>query len=170
MNVGGDILMWVHRKSGMSQIVQKLYSVKIYKCSYLAVIDNGLLNRGNNECEWWSMNVSASKIWNESNHTKNVFNQNKQMHLPWCDQLWYIKPTKQWMWVISYEYECIKNMVWVESYKNCIILKQENAHTFLFPTMVYWINKTNNVIDQLWMWVNWNYEMSQIVRKLYLIF
>ena len=40
------------------------------KCSYFAVTNALWLNRQNDEWEWWSMKVSVSKIWNESNRTK----------------------------------------------------------------------------------------------------
>ena len=32
------------------------------------------------------MNVSASKIWNKDNRTKNVYIQNKSLILPRCSQ------------------------------------------------------------------------------------
>ena len=34
-----------------------------------------------------TINMSVSKIFNESNDTKFVFNQKKQLHLHWCYQL-----------------------------------------------------------------------------------
>ena len=46
------------------------------------------------------------------------------------------------MWEMKYEFECIKNMEWVESYKNCIQSKQKNSLTSLFLKMVDWIEKT----------------------------
>ena len=36
---------------------------------------------------------------------------------------------------MKYEGDCIKTMELVESYKNCIKLKQTNALTLLLPTM-----------------------------------
>ena len=59
---------------------------KTNNCYYLAVTDDVWLKRQNNEWDWWIMKVSASKICNESNHTKIVFNQNKQLILPCCYQ------------------------------------------------------------------------------------
>ena len=50
-------------------------------CSYLAVTNNVRLNRQNHEWEWWIMKISASKICNESNHTKISFNRIKTADL-----------------------------------------------------------------------------------------
>ena len=85
----------------------KMYSIKTNNCSYLAVTQNGRLNQRNNECEWWIMKLIASKIFNESNHTKIVLIQNKQLHLPHCSRQCSIELTKQLMWVMKYEGECI---------------------------------------------------------------
>ena len=98
-----------------------------------------------------------------------LLNQNKQLMLPFCSRRCSIISTKQWMWVMKYEYECIKNMEWVESYGNYIQLKQTTAITSLLLTMVDWINKTMNASDELWRWVHQNYGMSWILNKLYSI-
>ena len=90
----------------------------------------------------------------------------KQMNLPRCYRRWSIESTKQLMWVMKYEVECIKNIEWVKLYKNYMKSKQTNAFILLFPKMVDWINETMNGSDELWRWVHWNYEMS-IVWKLY---
>ena len=74
MHVSDKAWMSLHWKCVMSQIVQKLYSIKTNNCSYIDVTDDVWLNRWNDKCEWLSMNVSASTICNESNHTKIAFN------------------------------------------------------------------------------------------------
>ena len=65
--------MWVHQKNRMGQNMWKLYSVKTKKCTYLAVSDIVWLDQLKNECDWRSMNAKSSKLWNESNCTKIVF-------------------------------------------------------------------------------------------------
>ena len=82
MNVIDEVWMWVYWKYGMSQIVQTLYSVKTNICTHISVSDEGQLNEQNYGCEWWIWNVSALKLWNESNCTKYVSNKNKQLNLP----------------------------------------------------------------------------------------
>ena len=136
MNASDELGMWVNQNYGMYLIVHKLYSIKTNKCNYLSVTDDGWLNRRNNECDWWSMNMSALKLWNESNCTKNVFNQNRKLLLPFCFQWCSIELTKKWMWLMKYECECIENMEWVRSYRHCIQSKQTYALTFLFLTKV----------------------------------
>ena len=64
------------------------------------------------------MKVSASKLWNKSNHTIVLLSKNNQMHLPLCPQQFLIEPKKQLMRVMKYEGKRIKNMEWVEFYKN----------------------------------------------------
>ena len=64
----------------------KIYWFKTNNSYYLTVPGDVWLNQLNRECEGWIINVSASKIWNESNGTKIVFNENKQMHLPFLYQ------------------------------------------------------------------------------------
>ena len=63
MNISNLVWMWIHWNYGMSQITQKLYSIKTNNCSYVAVPVDVLLNQWNNECDLWSMNVIASKLW-----------------------------------------------------------------------------------------------------------
>ena len=65
MNVSNKVWMWLYQKYGMIRTVQTFNSIKTNNCSCLAVMDDVLLNLWNNECEWWSMNARASKIWNE---------------------------------------------------------------------------------------------------------
>ena len=72
------------------------------------------------------------------------------------------------MCVLKYEFECIKNMKWVQYYKNSIQWKQTISLTSLFPAMLYWIDRTTNVSDVLWMWLHQKYEMNQIIFKIYL--
>ena len=50
INVSDEVWMWEHQKYGMSQIMQKLYSVK-KNWYYLAVTDDGRFN-------WRKINVS----------------------------------------------------------------------------------------------------------------
>ena len=80
MNKSGEIRRWVHHKYVMSQIIQKIYALK-KNCSYLAVTEIFRLNQRNDELYWWIMKVRASKIWNESNHTKNSFNKKTALTL-----------------------------------------------------------------------------------------
>ena len=87
MNVSDVVWMLVHQKYGMSQIVQIMYSVETNNLFYLTVPGDGRFNWQNNECEWWSMYVSASKMGNESNRMKIEFNRNNQMLLPCCYQI-----------------------------------------------------------------------------------
>ena len=56
-------------------------------CSYLAMSEDIILNWQNDELEWWSMKVSALKIFNESNHTKIAFNQKKCSCLSFTDNV-----------------------------------------------------------------------------------
>ena len=63
------------------------------------------------------MKVRAPKKWNALNHTETIFN--KKLLLPLCYQRCLIEFMKQWMRLMKYEGECIKNMEWVESYQNC---------------------------------------------------
>ena len=65
------------------------------------------------------MNISASTIWNKLNHTNIITNRDKQLLLPRCYWWWLIGLTEQWMMVMKYECEFIKNMECVRSYKNC---------------------------------------------------
>ena len=62
--------MWAYRKYVMSIIVKNLYPIKKNDCFYLDVTNDAQLNWWNSEQERYSMNVSASKIWNESTHTQ----------------------------------------------------------------------------------------------------
>ena len=91
------------------------------------------------------MNVNVSKIWNELNCKKIAFNWNEQHIFFHCYWKWSIESTKQWMWMMKYECECIKNMEWFESCRNYIHSKQKTALTLLFQTMVDWIDETMNV-------------------------
>ena len=84
VNVSDEVWMWVHQKYGMSQITKKLYSTETNKCTYLDVPGDDWLNWRNSDREWWSMNVSELKLWNESNHTKFIFSKNELMLLPHC--------------------------------------------------------------------------------------
>ena len=59
----------MHLKYIMTLIIQKLRSIERNKCSYVTATDDVQLNWWNNEWEWWSMKVSASKMWNFLNHT-----------------------------------------------------------------------------------------------------
>ena len=147
MNESDEVWRWLHQKYVMVRIVWKLYSFETNKCIYLDVPGNGKLNWQNNEWEWWSMNLSASKLWNESNHKKIVFSQGNKMHSPCCSQLCSIElTTKQWMGVMNYEGECIKTMEWVESYENCIKSKQKNSLALLFLMVVDWMDKTIKIM------------------------
>ena len=65
-------------------------------CSYLAVTDCVQLNWRNDEWEWWSMKVSASKMYNDSNHTNIAFNWEKSDALPFCYQWCLIESKIQW--------------------------------------------------------------------------
>ena len=56
------------------------------------------------------MNVIASKICNVFNHTKIVFNKDKQLILSCCYQQRSVEFTKQLLSVMQYECEFIKNM------------------------------------------------------------
>ena len=78
--------------------------------------------------------------WSKS--YKILFSRNKQMHLSCCSQRCLIESMNQWMIVMKCEGECIKNIEWVELYKKCTHLKQTNALTYMFPTMVDWIDET----------------------------
>ena len=115
------------------------------------------------------MNVSALIIWNESNPTRIVFNQNKQLLLPFCSQQWSIEFAKQQMWVMKYEFERIESVEYVESYKNCIQSKQTTFITSLLPVVVDWINKPMNASDEVLVWVHIKYWMSPILRGFYSI-
>ena len=137
--MNNEVWMWVHLKYGISRIVWNFNSNKTDNWSYLSFLDYGRLNWKDNEWEWCSINVSASKIWNESNRTRILFNQNKQLILPCCYRLWSIESKKQWILWIKYECDCIINMKRVESYENFIRSKQTTVLTLLLPTMVYWI-------------------------------
>ena len=148
----------------MSLIVQKLYSIKTNNFSYLSVPNYGWLNWWNNECEWWSMNVSALKIWNESNLTEIVLSWKKHLILPLCSWVCLSESKKQWMWGMNYECESITNMEWVKSYESCIQSKQSTDITLLFSTMFNWIDKKMDVSDEIWMSVYQKYGISQIVQ------
>ena len=60
------------------------------------------------------------------------------------------------MLVMNYKFECIKNMEYAESLKNCIQSGKTNALT---------LKKTMNEIDEVWMWVYQKYGMSRIIQK-----
>ena len=84
MDVSDEFGMWVHWNYGMSQIVQNMYPIKTNNWTYhylLTIVD--WINE--------TMNVSALKIWNESNHTKNVLIHKKEMHQPLCSWQWLIE-------------------------------------------------------------------------------
>ena len=102
MNDRNEVLRWAYKIYDMIITISKVYSIKNNNCSYLDVTDGGQLNQRNNELEWWIMNVSASKIWNESNHEKIILNWNKQLLLPLCSWQWLVESAKQWMWVMKY--------------------------------------------------------------------
>ena len=87
-NMSDEVWMWLHQTYGMSQIIRNFHLIETNNCSYLSVPGNGRLNQQNNECEWWSMKLSAPKLWNESNRMKIVFSQNKQLLIPCCSQRW----------------------------------------------------------------------------------
>ena len=76
------------------------------KISYLAVTNNAQLN------QWHEGDYEGEciKIWNVSYHTKNVFNQQKKLLLPCCYRRCSIELTKQWMTVMKYGAEWIKDM------------------------------------------------------------
>ena len=118
MNDTDEVWRRMHKNYGMSWIIWKFNSVK-NKCTYLYVPKNVQLDQLSNECQWWSMNVSASKLWNEPNHTKIEFIK-KQIYLPCCSRKCSIESTKQWMSVMKYWCECIKTMEWVKLYVNYI--------------------------------------------------
>ena len=87
-------------------------------CSYLAVTKNIWLNQQNNDWEWLSMKVSASKIWNESNHKKLLSIEKRttltlllRTTFDWIDETMN-EGDDVWRWVHQ-------NMEWVESYKHC---------------------------------------------------
>ena len=161
--------MWVHQKYEMSLIVKKLYSIKTNNWSYLTFTNGIQLNQQNLECEWWSMNASSSKICNESNCTKIVFNQSKKNTLTsllpdmadWIDKT--INAVDEvWMWV--HQKYVMSQIVW-ELYS----VKTKKSLTSLFSTMVNWINETMNESDEVWRWVHQNYGMSRIVQTFYSI-
>ena len=66
MNDSDEWWRGVHRRYVMSWIVKKMHSIGGVNCAYLAVTNNVWFNQRNDEWEWWSMKVVASKIWNES--------------------------------------------------------------------------------------------------------
>ena len=66
------------------------------------------------------MNVSASKLSNESNHANIVLIRNKKIHLHRCYQWYSIQSKENLMRVMKYEGECIKAMEWVKLYVNRI--------------------------------------------------
>ena len=117
MNGSYEVWMWVHKKYGVSWIIQHIYLVKTNKFAYLAVPKNGRLDWRRNEWEWWSMNASASKLWNELNHTKIVFSQNKTNAINFSDPDYFW--LNQWN-NKSYELKCksSKNNNWL--YKNAL--------------------------------------------------
>ena len=51
---------------------------------------------------------------NECNSVHVSFYWEKKNILPCCYQWWLIEYTKQWMLVINYSGECIRNMEWVK--------------------------------------------------------
>ena len=64
--------------------------------SYLPVTNNVWLNLQNNEWEWWSMNASASKIWNELNHRDITFK--KAITLLLTTMIDLDKWNNEWVW------------------------------------------------------------------------
>ena len=51
------------------------------------------------------------------------------------------------MWVIKYEYECIKNMEWLKAYKICINTKQTIYITLMLPFMINQIDEMMDLIS-----------------------
>ena len=135
MKESDEIWIRVHQK-------YDIYSIKTNNCCYLDIPDNGQLNWKNNECEWWSMNVSAWKIWNDLN-CKFLFNGNKQLLLPHCYWQGYISSMKQLIWLMKYECECIKTTEWIKPCNNCIKWKQKKR-TYLAVSESVWLNRLNN--------------------------
>ena len=68
------------------------------------------------------------------------------------------------MWVMKYEFDCIKNMELVESYEKKFQSKQTTSLNFLLPVMFDWIGKTMNESDEVWRWLHQKYGMSQIIQ------
>ena len=97
MNKSGEIRRWVHHKYVMSQIIQKIYALK-KNCSYLAVTEIFRLNQRNDELYWWIMKVRASKIWNESNHTKNSFKKKNCTYLAVTEDVQLNQRKDKWGW------------------------------------------------------------------------
>ena len=59
------------------------------------------MNLQKDKREWLTINVSASKICNKSNHTKIAVDQ-KKLLLPCCYQWYSIESTKWWMGVMMF--------------------------------------------------------------------
>ena len=164
-NVSDEVWMWVHQKYGIIGILQKLYSIETKKCSYIAFPDYGILNRQNNECNWCSMNVSAPKVWNESDRKIVWFDQNKQSLLPHCSGWWLIGSKKinlsdeVWMWVHQkYGTSWIVWKLYWEVTNKCTYIAINDDG-----------DKTVNVSEEVSIWVHQKYRMSRIVQKLYWI-
>ena len=147
INDSDKLWRWVHQKYRMSQIVLKVHSIGKSNCFYLAVTDNVLLNQQHNEWEWCSMKVLASKIWNDSNHTK--LHSIQKTALTFLSQMMFNWMEKQWMRVICYECECIKNMEWVILYENCIQSRKYSL-TLLLWTIFDLIYKIKETYDLQW--------------------
>ena len=77
--------------------------IKIKNYCYVAFINDIWLNCRNDEWEWWSMIVSASKSWNYSNHTKTIFNRkNNCPYLAVTNDIWSNQRNESyevWRWV-----------------------------------------------------------------------
>ena len=80
----------------------KLHSFGGNKCSYPSFAYNIWLNWQNDEQEWWSMNVIASKICHESNHKKIVFNRKTSaLTLIFTTMLYWLNlKINDWEWYI----------------------------------------------------------------------
>ena len=90
--------MWLHRKCVMSRLIQKFHSIKKH-CFYLAVTNDVLLNKQNDELQWWSMKLSASKICNESVHAKIAFNKYKNCsYLAFTKNVLLNRQNDEWHW------------------------------------------------------------------------
>ena len=122
MDKSDEVWRLVNRKYLISQIIQKLHSIRKNKFFCLAVTGDFQLNWRKDEWEWWclmellkqwmggmklSMNVSAAKIFNESNHKKITCNPGGKLLLPCYYWQCLIEFTKGWMGV----------MILMESYK-----------------------------------------------------
>ena len=142
MNVINKLWMLLRIKYVMSKIVQNIYSIKTNNCSYLDFTDGVRLDQQKDEWYWCSMKVSASKMCNESNHTKISFNQNKYLTSLLPTMLGWIDETMNesdalWRWVHQ-KYEMSQIIQKLLSIKNNHCYYLDVTDDFV------WINKTMN--------------------------